>query len=249
MVSYIARVAYESCGNTLLQAINNVATQYQSVLNTASGGDGTRTRTRTGNDNGGGNVNGIDSGSGNRIVSQELEMRITVEEVQLAWLIYSAGAFLSARQPYRSPVEDEDIDAQLIATVIKLDNLYMIRLATVPMQLPEQMDLALIMFYQSYRSAYLGDSPQKLARLFGNLSLQLGEVTIERCLDIMIQLVGVAIRNVSWLCDCSADSQVGKHEVAVGQPFRPFTSLSQLYKKLQAEIEILCLAMSDAVGI
>ncbi|PWA03128.1 hypothetical protein BB558_000697 [Smittium angustum] len=160
MIATIARVVYSQCVQTLMQAINSIASQYQNIISTGT------SQTNA----------------------------IFIYEAQLSWLLNAAGAFIAARKPYQSPAEDEDLDAEMIAAVIKLDNLYKLRVTNVNALLYNQFDMAFIKFYSNYKSKYLTEQSHRLTRLFGKLSIYLGEVNLQQSLEIIVQRI---LQNVS----------------------------------------------------
>ncbi|PVU89792.1 hypothetical protein BB561_005156 [Smittium simulii] len=116
---------------------------------------------------------------------QEIEMF----EVQLSWLTNSAAAFIAAKKPYNSPIEDDDSDAEMVAAVIELDNLKKIKSNKIGISVNTLFDLSILNFYFTYKSKYLNEKPHRNTRIFVKLSSLLGEVDIMQSLDIIIQRI------------------------------------------------------------
>ncbi|CAG8596932.1 14518_t:CDS:10, partial [Funneliformis caledonium] len=92
-------------------------------------------------------------------------------ETKFAWLMYMIGGMIGGRQTYISSEEQDLIDGELTCQILQLMN--MNEQWNAPRTSGsgyEKFELALVYFFQQFRKSYIGESAQRVSKVYSKLS-------------------------------------------------------------------------------
>ncbi|CAG8777695.1 34263_t:CDS:2, partial [Racocetra persica] len=146
MFANIARCKYDEANIAIVNSFNPIAQQFQVLLQQANTG----------------------------VVHDYLTILDAIE-TKFAWLVYMIGGLIGGRQTYVSTEDQDLIDGELTCKVVNL--LTAIKSWNGPRGNDtgyEKLELAFIYFFQQFRKSYIGESAQKISKVYSKLSDQLG---------------------------------------------------------------------------
>ncbi|CAG8693128.1 4908_t:CDS:10, partial [Dentiscutata heterogama] len=172
MFTNIARCKYDEANVAIMNAFNPMAQQFQALLQQVNTG----------------------------VVHDYLTI-LDVIETKFAWLVYMIGGLIGGRQTYVSTEDQDLIDGELTCKVVNL--LTAVKSWNGPRGNDtgyEKLELAFIYFFQQFRKSYIGESAQKISKVYSKLSDQLGINDQTMLLDLIVQKIG---SNLNMWAQCS----------------------------------------------
>lgn len=109
-----------------------------------------------------------------------------IKEFQLCWLVYIIGAVIGARIAVSSSEDTDTPDSELICRVLCLVKALN---TTLPTKTLDQLEIAIISFFDQFRRIYIGEQMQKISTVYLTLSEVLGLKDEMMILDLIVNKV------------------------------------------------------------
>jgi exportin-7 len=152
-ISIIGRCEYEKTCKTLVELFDTTAQEYQNLTKLSES-------TRLG------------------LASKEESKDLKVKQDQMTWLVYIIGGVIGGRISYNigNSEENDLYDGELVVRVLQLMQFINTRLESQQHseQNSEQLDLALLNFFEQFRKIFIGDQVQKSSKVYKRMSELLG---------------------------------------------------------------------------
>nr|CAG8525535.1 5131_t:CDS:10 [Entrophospora candida] len=129
------------------------------------------------------------------ISANNLMQELDVIETKFAWLVYMIGGLIGGRQTYSSTEDQDIIDGELTCKVLQLMS------ANQSWNAPrgsgngcEKLELSFVYFFQQFRKSYIGESSQRISKVYSKLSENLGINDQNMLLEIIVRKIATNLQ-------------------------------------------------------